>query len=50
MSECLDLCGRRADCIGVGYGQFKGSWTCWLKSELGQPNFSENWYAAREQS
>lgn len=49
MAECLDLCGARAECVGVGYGDFEGTWTCWLKSQLGQPNNSPQWYAARLQ-
>ncbi|RYP91571.1 hypothetical protein DL770_002285 [Monosporascus sp. CRB-9-2] len=50
MAECVDLCGSRAGCVGVGYGDFDGAWTCWLKSQLGQPNWSDGWYAARLQN
>ncbi|RYP24402.1 hypothetical protein DL767_008610 [Monosporascus sp. MG133] len=50
MAECVDLCGSRAGCVGVGYGDFNGTWTCWLKSQLGQPNWSDGWYTARLQN
>ncbi|RYP63669.1 hypothetical protein DL771_009157 [Monosporascus sp. 5C6A] len=50
MAECIDLCGSRAGCVGVGYGDVDGAWTCWLKSQLGQPNWSDGWYAARLQN
>ncbi|RYO75031.1 hypothetical protein DL764_010603 [Monosporascus ibericus] len=50
MAECVDLCGSRAGCVGVGYGDVDGAWTCWLKSQLGQPNWSDGWYAARLQN
>ncbi|RYP20831.1 hypothetical protein DL765_002565 [Monosporascus sp. GIB2] len=50
MAECIDLCGNRAGCVGVGYGDIGGVWTCWLKSQLGQPNWSGEWYAARLQN
>ncbi len=49
MAECIDLCAGRDGCVGVGYGNPQGSWTCWLKSNLGQPNLSPDWYAARLQ-
>ncbi|KAK7755366.1 hypothetical protein SLS62_002593 [Diatrype stigma] len=49
MADCLDLCGANDECVGVGYGDYENSMTCWLKSQLGQPNSSPSWYAARLQ-
>ncbi|RYP86616.1 hypothetical protein DL769_000684 [Monosporascus sp. CRB-8-3] len=50
MAECVDLCGSRAGCVGITYGDLDGAWTCWLKSQLGQPNWSDGRYAARLQN
>ncbi|OTB04998.1 hypothetical protein M426DRAFT_320311 [Hypoxylon sp. CI-4A] len=49
MAECVDTCGARDDCVGVGYGYYKGSFRCWMKSQLGEPNESSQWYFAQLQ-
>lgn len=49
MAACVDLCGAQDGCVGIGYGNYENSMTCWLKSQLGQPNSSPSWYAARLQ-
>lgn len=49
MAQCIDACGERADCVGVGWGYYQGSYQCWLKSKLGDPNPSSQWYFAQLQ-
>ncbi|KAI1404466.1 hypothetical protein F4819DRAFT_125548 [Hypoxylon fuscum] len=49
MAECIDACGTRAGCVGVGWGYYQGSYECWFKSKLGEPNWSSNWYFAQLQ-
>ncbi|KAI0006897.1 hypothetical protein F4779DRAFT_543419 [Xylariaceae sp. FL0662B] len=49
MAECINSCGRWAGCIGVGYGYYEQKYECWLKSELGEPNWSSQWYFAQLQ-
>ncbi|KAI2617228.1 hypothetical protein GGS26DRAFT_412199 [Hypomontagnella submonticulosa] len=49
MAECIDACGAQPGCVGAGWGNYKGSTECWLKSELGQPNESKLWYFAQLQ-
>ncbi|KAL7627208.1 hypothetical protein AAE478_003984 [Parahypoxylon ruwenzoriense] len=49
MAQCIDECGRHDDCVGVGYGYYQGSFECWMKSELGEPNWSSQWYFAQLQ-
>ncbi|KAF3067409.1 hypothetical protein GL218_08474 [Daldinia childiae] len=46
MSQCIDACGDHSGCVGVGWGNLEGSTECWLKSKLGKPNSSPNWYFA----
>ncbi|KAI0016297.1 hypothetical protein F4780DRAFT_696734 [Xylariomycetidae sp. FL0641] len=50
LAECIDACGARDDCVGVGYGSYQNSPTCWMKSQLGDPNWSYDWSFARLQS
>ncbi|KAI0379562.1 hypothetical protein F5Y04DRAFT_125779 [Hypomontagnella monticulosa] len=50
MTECIDACGQQAGCVGAGWGNYKGSTECWLKSELGKPNDSKLWYFAQLQN
>ncbi|KAI1469492.1 uncharacterized protein F4812DRAFT_332115 [Daldinia caldariorum] len=49
MAQCVDACGDRPGCVGVGWGNSEGTTECWLKSGLGEPNFSPNWYFAQLQ-
>ncbi|KAI1644051.1 uncharacterized protein F4817DRAFT_319204 [Daldinia loculata] len=49
MSQCIDACGDHPGCVGVGWGNYEGSTECWLKSKLGKPNSSPNWYFAQLQ-
>ncbi|KAI0128718.1 hypothetical protein BJ170DRAFT_622687 [Xylariales sp. AK1849] len=49
MAGCIDYCGSTSGCVGVGWGNYQGTITCWLKSELGEPNESDSWYFARLQ-
>lgn len=44
--DCLEECGSQAGCVGVGWGNYYGTNTCWLKSSVGEPNWSASWYAA----
>lgn len=46
---CLNECGSTDGCIAVGWGTWSDAKTCWLKSAIGEPNQSANWYAAVEQ-
>ncbi|KAI8962130.1 hypothetical protein F5Y11DRAFT_347819 [Daldinia sp. FL1419] len=46
MAQCIDACGNHQGCVGVGWGNYEGSTECWLKSKLGKPNPSPNWYFA----
>lgn len=50
MSDCIDECARQAGCIAAGYGSNGNRNTCWLKSKLGDPNYSPGWYFAIEDS
>ncbi|KUI64558.1 hypothetical protein VM1G_00854 [Cytospora mali] len=43
---CLERCGSQDGCVAVGWGNYYGTNTCWLKSAIGEPNWSESWYAA----
>ncbi|KAF3770193.1 hypothetical protein M406DRAFT_354319 [Cryphonectria parasitica EP155] len=45
---CLNECGNLDGCIAVGWGNYYGTNTCWLKSGIGTPNQSSDWYAAVE--
>ncbi|KAI1452062.1 hypothetical protein F4805DRAFT_56263 [Annulohypoxylon moriforme] len=49
MATCIDACGNDDDCVGVGWGLYQGSYQCWLKSKLGEPNWSSSWYFAQLQ-
>ncbi|KAK6953450.1 hypothetical protein Daesc_005754 [Daldinia eschscholtzii] len=49
MSQCIDACGDHPGCVGVGWGNHEGTTECWLRSKLGEPNFSPNWYFAQLQ-
>ncbi|KAI1213316.1 uncharacterized protein F4807DRAFT_258771 [Annulohypoxylon truncatum] len=49
MASCIDVCGNREDCVGVGWGYYQGSFECWMKSKLGEPNWSSSWYFAQLQ-
>ncbi|KAL1844844.1 hypothetical protein VTK73DRAFT_1686 [Phialemonium thermophilum] len=44
LADCIDECAQRPDCVGAGYGNYRGRNTCWLKSFLGDPNFDPTWY------
>ncbi|KAI1413558.1 hypothetical protein F5Y13DRAFT_188990 [Hypoxylon sp. FL1857] len=50
MAQCIDVCGQRGDCVGVGWGYYQGSYQCWMKSKLGEPNWSSEWYFAQLQN
>ncbi|KAJ9155137.1 hypothetical protein NKR23_g2246 [Pleurostoma richardsiae] len=47
-AECLDDCANQEGCTAVGWGNYYGTNTCWLKSSIGEPNWSSSWYAAVE--
>lgn len=47
---CVSECGNTEGCIAVGWGSYNGYKTCWLKSSIGEPNVSADWYAAVEDS
>ncbi|KAI1500433.1 hypothetical protein F5X99DRAFT_240222 [Biscogniauxia marginata] len=49
MAECINNCGKWSGCVGVGFGSYQGGMECWLKSQLGEPNWSKNWYFAQLQ-
>lgn len=44
--DCLEQCGGQEGCTAVGWGNYYGINTCWLKSAWGEPNWSGSWYAA----
>ena len=47
----MDLCASQDGCVGAGWGagDFNdGRATCWLKSELGEPNDAPGWSFAVE--
>ncbi|KAK5664003.1 hypothetical protein OQA88_216 [Cercophora sp. LCS_1] len=46
MSECIDLCAEQGDCVGVGWGDYRGTYVCWLKKRLAQPGWALAWYFA----
>ncbi|KAL1875209.1 hypothetical protein Daus18300_003280 [Diaporthe australafricana] len=43
---CLEQCAGQEGCTAVGWGNYYGTNTCWLKSAYGTPNWSGSWYAA----
>lgn len=43
---CLEQCAGQEGCVAVGWGNYYGTNTCWLKSAWGEPNWSGSWYAA----
>jgi hypothetical protein len=43
---CLEECANQEGCVAVGWGNYYGLNTCWLKSAIGEPNWSEGWYSA----
>ncbi|KAI2465331.1 hypothetical protein F4781DRAFT_34946 [Annulohypoxylon bovei var. microspora] len=49
MASCINACGNRDDCVGVGWGYYQGTYECWMKSKLGEPNSSSSWYFAQLQ-
>ncbi|KAI2612688.1 uncharacterized protein GGS25DRAFT_518372 [Hypoxylon fragiforme] len=49
MAQCINACGDRDDCVGVGWGNYQGTYQCWMKSRLGEPNWSRQWYFAQLQ-
>lgn len=49
MATCINLCGSTSDCVGAGWGMYQEVPTCWMKSALGEPNQSQNWYFAKLQ-
>ncbi|KAI1092434.1 hypothetical protein F5B19DRAFT_208699 [Rostrohypoxylon terebratum] len=49
MASCIDACGDDDDCVGVGWGYYQDSFQCWMKSALGEPNWSAQWYFAQLQ-
>lgn len=49
MAACLDLCAAQPACVAAGWGNYNGQWICWMKSVLGRPNWSDNWYMAVQQ-
>ncbi|KAI1443360.1 hypothetical protein F5Y02DRAFT_220794 [Annulohypoxylon stygium] len=49
MASCIDACGNDEDCVGVGWGYYQDSFQCWMKSALGEPNWSSQWYFAQLQ-
>ncbi|PSR94388.1 hypothetical protein BD289DRAFT_480540 [Coniella lustricola] len=46
--SCLSQCGTYDGCTAVGWGNYQGTYTCWLKSNIGTPNQSPGWYSAIE--
>ncbi|KAI3399379.1 hypothetical protein diail_7106 [Diaporthe ilicicola] len=42
--SCLEQCSGQEGCIAVGWGNYYGTNTCWLKSAWGEPNWSGSWY------
>jgi hypothetical protein len=47
----MDLCASQEGCVGAGWGEGDfddGRPTCWLKSELGEPNDAPLWSFAVE--
>ncbi|EOO01353.1 hypothetical protein UCRPA7_3148 [Phaeoacremonium minimum UCRPA7] len=48
MTGCIERCANQSGCAAVGWGDYYGTKTCWLKSEIGKPNVSPQWYAAVE--
>ncbi|TEA12235.1 hypothetical protein C8034_v006228 [Colletotrichum sidae] len=45
-AACIDLCAAKSECVGAGWGDYYGNHVCWMKSKLGRPNVSGNWYFA----
>lgn len=43
---CLNMCSDQEGCVAVGWGNYYGTNTCWLKSAIGEPSWSEGWYSA----
>ncbi|KAK3295617.1 uncharacterized protein B0H64DRAFT_441994 [Chaetomium fimeti] len=46
LNECIDLCATQEGCVGAGWGEGNandGRATCWLKSQLGEPNGAPLW-------
>lgn len=48
MSDCIARCAAQQGCVGAGWGPYNDQNTCWLKSVLGLPNVTPNWYFAVE--
>ncbi|KAK4165333.1 hypothetical protein QBC43DRAFT_32135 [Cladorrhinum sp. PSN259] len=48
MSECIEACAAQEGCVGAGWGSTEGKKTCWLKSKLGEPNWTGAWLFAVE--
>ncbi|KAK8093848.1 hypothetical protein PG997_000533 [Apiospora hydei] len=36
-------CAGPQFCVGVDWGPYQGSWTCWMKSQLEKPNIADDW-------
>jgi hypothetical protein len=44
VDDCIDLCANTTGCVGAGWGSYQNTYTCWLKSQLSDPNNSPGWY------
>ncbi|KAK3374903.1 hypothetical protein B0H63DRAFT_260080 [Podospora didyma] len=43
MDECIDLCAAQPGCVGAGWGDQNGKYSCWLKSHLAEPGWAPLW-------
>ena len=46
IETCIDRCAEVDNCIGAGWGNYEGKQICWLKSRLGNPGWTPDWYMA----
>ncbi|KAH8889272.1 hypothetical protein GQ53DRAFT_748351 [Thozetella sp. PMI_491] len=48
MGACIEACAEVEECVGAGWGSYNNEPTCFLKSSVGEPNWSESWVFAIE--
>jgi hypothetical protein len=44
VEDCARICASTNGCAGAGWGNYKGTTICWLKSRLGQSQPAPNWF------
>ncbi|KAH8645428.1 hypothetical protein BX600DRAFT_164734 [Xylariales sp. PMI_506] len=44
IDDCASTCANHSACMGAGWGNYQGTYYCWMKSTLGVTQSASNWY------